>query len=100
MLDAPVRYEDLADQGKLAREGWANAKISYVLCIDRDGKLLQIVSLKQEELSGKKTVLRPRAMELPVKIEGTSGICPNFLWDKSAYLLGIDGKGKPELSSK
>lgn len=93
-------YEDLADQGKLAREGWANAKISYVLCIDRDGKLLQIVSLKQEELSGKKTVLRPRAMELPVKIEGTSGICPNFLWDKSAYLLGIDGKGKPERSRK
>ena len=93
-------YEDLADQGKLAREGWANAKISYALCIDRDGKLLQIVSLKQEELSGKKTVLRPRAMELPVKIEGTSGICPNFLWDKSAYLLGIDGKGKPERSRK
>ena len=93
-------YEDLADQGKLAREGWANAKISYALCIDRDGKLLQIVSLKQEELSGKKTVLRPRTMELPVKIEGTSGICPNFLWDKSAYLLGFDGKGKPERSRK
>ena len=32
-------YEDLADQGKQAREGWANAKISYALCIDRDGKL-------------------------------------------------------------
>lgn len=91
-------YEDLADQGKLAREGWANAKISYALCIDRDGKLLQIVSLQQEELSGKKTVLRPRAMELPAAVKRTAGVLPNFLWDNSAYLLGIDGKGKPERS--
>ena len=91
-------YEDLADQGKLAREGWANAKISYALCIDRDGKLLQIVSLQQEELSGKKTVLRPRTMELPAAVKRTAGVLPNFLWDNSAYLLGIDGKGKPERS--
>ena len=33
-------YEDLAEQGKIAREGWNTVKISYLLEIDEDGTLL------------------------------------------------------------
>ncbi len=36
-------YEDLAEQGKIAREGWNAVKISYLLEIDEDGTLLGIV---------------------------------------------------------
>lgn len=31
-------YEDLAEQGKIAREGWNAVKISYLLEIDEDGR--------------------------------------------------------------
>ncbi len=91
-------YEDLTGQGKLAQEGWANAKISYALCIDRDGNLKRIDPLLQQEQSGKKTVMRPQMMELPAAVKRTVGISPNFLWDNSGYLLGSDTKGKPERS--
>ena len=39
-------------------------------------------------------------MELPAAVKRTLGIEPNFLWDNAGYLLGIDGKGKPERSRK
>ena len=32
-------YEDLAEQGKIAREGWNAVKISYLLEIDEDGNV-------------------------------------------------------------
>ena len=101
ILQALVRlYEDLAAQGKIARPGWGPAKISYALCIDADGQLTDIVSLQDERQNGNKTALAPRSMELPAAVKRTVGVLPNFLWDNSSYLLGIDGKGKPERSRK
>lgn len=101
ILQALVRlYEDLAAQGKIARPGWGPAKISYALCIDAGGQLTDIVSLQDERQNGNKTALAPRSMELPAAVKRTVGVLPNFLWDNSSYLLGIDGKGKPERSRK
>ena len=101
ILQALVRlYEDLAAQGKIARPGWGPAKISYALCIDADGTLTDVVSLQVEDESGKKPMLRPRAMELPAAVKRTAGAVSNFLWDNSSYLLGVDAKGKPERSRK
>ncbi len=93
-------YEDLAAQGKIARPGWGPAKISYALCIDAGGELTDIVSLQEERQNGNKTALVPRSMELPAAVKRTVGIEPNFLWDNAGYLLGVDGKGKPERSRK
>lgn len=93
-------YEDLAARGEIARQGWGPAKISYALCIDGDGRLTQILPLFKEEAAGNKTVLRPRAMELPAAVKRSSGMVPNFLWDNSSYLLGFDSKGKPERSKE
>ena len=84
-------YEDLADQGRIARPGWAKAKISYALCLSPEGELVQVIPLL-EDRGGKKP--QPQQMELPAPVKRTVGIAPNFLWDNSAYLLGIDGKGK------
>lgn len=89
-------YEDLAERGRIARPGWSPAKISYALCIDENGSLMQIVPLLEEQAVGKKTVLRPRIMELPAAVKRTVGIASNFLWDNATYLLGLDNKGKPE----
>lgn len=43
-------YETLAEQGKLCRPGWCQAKISYGLNLAKDGTLRGIVPLKKEEL--------------------------------------------------
>ena len=91
-------FEDLAQQGKIARPGWSPAKISYALCLNEGGGLEYVVPLLSEVQMGRKTQLRPTPMELPAPVTRTVGILPNFLWDNSSYLLGVDEKGKPERS--
>lgn len=99
ILQSLVRlFEDLVQNGKLSRPGWSQVKISYALCLGLDGTLEYVVPQLQEVSSGKKIVLRPRIMNLPAPVTRSSGIQPNFLWDNSSYLLGIDEKGKPERS--
>lgn len=89
-------YETLAEQGKVCRSGWCQAKISYGLNLAKDGNLRGIVLLKTEELRGKKTVQVPQLLTVPQMVARSSGISANFLCDNSKYLLGIDkdGSGK------
>lgn len=91
-------FEDLSRQGKLSCPGWTKSKISYALCLSQSGALEYVVPCLHEETVGKKTQLRPTLMELPSPVTRTVGIIPNFLWDNSSYLLGVDEKGKPERS--
>lgn len=99
ILQALVRHhEDLAAQGVLDRPGWSRTGIPYALYINDAGDLEQAVSLKREEERGKKRVLVPRSMSLPAPMKRTVGIAPNYLWDNSSYLLGVDEKGKPRRS--
>ena len=91
-------FEDLVRQGKLSAPGWSNAKISYALCLDENGALVAVMPTQHEETVGKKTLLRPNLISLPSTVTRTVGILPNFLWDNSSYLLGVDEKGKPERS--
>ncbi len=98
ILQALTRYyEDLVKQGKIARPGWAKAKISYALCINDRGELKQVVPLLEDK-GGKKP--QPQQFNLPAPVKRSSGIAANFLWDNSSYLLGIDSKGKPERSAQ
>lgn len=99
ILQALTRlFEDLVQQGKISRPGWSPAKISYALCLDASGTLEYVVPLLSEVQVGKNTLLRPAPMGLPSPVTRTVGILPNFLWDNSSYLLGVDEKGKPERS--
>lgn len=90
-------YEDLARANKIARPGWAKAKISYALCINERGELERLLPLLTTDEGGKKP--RPRLIDLPAPTKRTVGIAPNFLWDNSSYLLGADNKGKPKRSA-
>ncbi len=97
ILQALVKhYETLAEQGKVSRPGWCQAKVTYALDIDTEGTLLGMIPLKQEIESGKKTVWVPQLMEVPEMATRASGVSANFLCDNSKYLLGIDedGSGK------
>lgn len=97
ILQALTRYyEDLAAQGKIARPGWSQGKVSYALYLDDAGQLLRAASVRTEQPKGKKTVLAPQLMDLPAPAKRTVGIVPNFLWDNSSYILGVDNKGNPQ----
>lgn len=101
ILQALTRYyEDLLSRGEIAAPGWAPAKISFALCLNENGALTQIVPTMDEVSKGKKTVFQPQLITLPAAVKRTVSIAANFLWDNSAYLLGIDQKGDPERSLK
>lgn len=90
-------YEQLVRQGKLSAPGWDDSfKVSYELRLNDAGQLVSVLDLRTETKMGKKTVLAPRAMRVPVHEKRSSGIAANFLCDNSSYLLGADEKGKPE----
>ena len=89
-------YEALESRGDIPRQGWNLAKISFSLDLDREGNLIHVTYLGNEEQRGKKTVWVPRDMEMPAPVKRSSGVNANFLWDNSAYILGVDEKGKPE----
>ncbi len=94
-------YEDLAAQGKLARPGWSDANISYVLYINDAGELEQVVDIRAVPEDGKGKP-RPQTMKLPSSPTGRTSLAvkPAFLWDNAKYLFGIDNKGKGEQSKK
>lgn len=101
ILQALTRYyEDLLSRGEIAAPGWAPTKISFALCLNENGELTQIVPTMDEVSKGKKTVFQPQLITLPAAVKRTVSIAANFLWDNSAYLLGIDQKGDPERSLK
>ena len=91
-------YEALAEQGKIARPGWAKVKVSWALEIDEDGQLLDVLPLRSLSPDGKKML--PQEMKLPAPVKRTVGVTPNFLWDNASYLLGQDNKGKPKRTAE
>lgn len=93
-------YEALAAKGKVAKPGWGTAKISYALNIDKQGRLLNLFSLKIPRQKGKKTVEVPQNILLPEAPKRTSDIEAQFLWDNAKYVLGLDVSGKASRSKK
>lgn len=83
-------YENLAEQGKVAKLGWCHAKISYAVSLSEDGHILGIQSRKIEEMRGKKTVWLPALLNVPEMVTRSSGVAANFLCDNAKYMLGID----------
>ena len=94
ILQALVRcYEALAERGELEKPGWSPVKVSWGLELDADGRVKSLLPLGDTNAKGKQT---PRIMKLPYPEKRSSGVAANFLCDNSAYMLGIDAKGKPE----
>lgn len=87
-------YEALASLGKITAIGWSKARVSFGLCLDEEGTLTDIYSLKAVPEGGKKEL--PVEMVVPEQVKKTSGVSSNFLCENSAYLLGIGKDGKEE----
>lgn len=93
-------YDQLVREGVLERPGWQPVKVAYALQIDDDGRLVRVLPLLHEDESGKKQVMVPNVMKMPAQVKRTVGVSANFLCDNASYILGADGKGKPDRTLK
>lgn len=93
-------YEALTAQGRVAKPGWGIAKISYALNLDKQGRLLNLISLKLTKQKGKKAVEVPQSILLPEATKRTAGVAAQFLWDNAKYVLGLDASGNAERSKQ
>jgi CRISPR-associated protein Csd1 len=82
-------YERLPDAPPF---GFSTEKIGYCISLNRDGSVAgEPIDLREGE--GKKK--SPRILQAPQGVKRTVDIAPNFLWDKTAYVLGVTaGEGK------
>ncbi len=58
-------YETLARQGKIAKPGWCQAKISYALNIDSQGNLKGVILFVARGTERQKTLKVPRLLSMP-----------------------------------
>ncbi len=75
----------------VAEPGWSPEKFGWCIVLSRNGEVVEIANLN--DTSGTKS--RPSVHFVPASVKRTLGIAPNFLWDKTAYVLGrTAGKGR------
>ncbi|WP_134682248.1 type I-C CRISPR-associated protein Cas8c/Csd1 [Paracoccus ravus] len=88
MLASLVRaYDRLSDAPPF---GFSSEKIGFCVVLNADGSVASV-----EDLRGDDKKRSPKVMLVPQAVKRTAGISPNFLWDKSAYVLGVTaGEGK------
>jgi CRISPR-associated protein Csd1 len=79
-------YDRMAARGDVPPFGYSQEKIGFLIPLNPDGTVAHgPIDMRQGE--GKKKTRRLMAVPQPAK--RTSGIAPNFLWDKTAYVLGL-----------
>ncbi len=101
ILQALARYYALMDAARDTLQEdervpplwFAQAKVSYGLCLREDGTLTHVLPLKQERQVGKKMMEVPQSMTLPMPYVRGVNILANFLCDNALFLLGYDYKG-------
>ena len=83
-------YERMGDS--IPAYGFSTEKIGFLVSLSDDGTPAGApIDLREGE--GKKKT--PRAMAAPQPAKRTSGVSPNFLWDKTSYALGVTaGEGR------
>lgn len=64
--------------------GYSSEKIGFCVVLNPDGTVADVKDLRDTDKKRS-----PRVMFVPQAIKRTVGIAPNFLWDKSAYVLGV-----------
>lgn len=71
--------------------GFSSEKIGFLISLNPDGSVAHVNDLRDGE--GRKR--SAPSMLVPQPVKRTAGIAPNFLWDKTSYVLGVTaGEGK------
>lgn len=77
---------------EIAEPGYSAANVSFALNLSSEGELLDIIPLSIPVHQGKKTVDRPRRLNVPEQVKRSVNVAANFLCDNAAYVLGLTGK--------
>lgn len=78
-------YERQAKRGKASAYGFSKQGLSHVVVLDSGGGVVDVMDVR--DTTGKKP--RPGAREVPGPVERSVNVRPNFLWDNTAYALGV-----------
>lgn len=81
-------YERMAARGEAEPPGFSREKISFAVVLDLTGEPVAVMDLRDS--SGKRPV--PTLRDVPATQKRTVAIVPNFLWDKTAYSLGVTNR--------
>ncbi len=75
-------------EGTVPPPGYSSEKISFALELDQNGRPLRLAD-KRSYANGKPV---PVSRNVPAGVIRASGIKPNLLWDKTAYVFGVIAK--------
>ena len=89
-----TQNDSLTGHAKVPSYGFSEEKIGWILVLDKNGNLVDVIPHLSD---GKKP--QPKTMSVPRPEKRTSGVKPNFLWDKTAYALGVEAN-KDKASAK
>jgi len=92
-LAALVRaYDRMAARHEVPAFGYSQEKIGFLIPLNEDGTPAGLpIDLRRGEGRKRAAPLMP----VPQPTKRTSGIAPNLLWDKTAYVLGVTaGEGR------
>ena len=76
--------------------GFSVQKIHFSLMLNYEGKLIQVLDLRENE--GKRQI--PKLLTVPEAVKRTVGIAPNFMWDNTGYVLGVGSVNEKDTTEK
>jgi CRISPR-associated protein Csd1 len=81
-----------SSKGRIASEGFSCESVHFALVINKSGKLIQVLDLRDTKNNRK----IPRSVIVPQGPKKSVNIAASFLWGNTSYVLGADDKGKPQ----
>ena len=78
-------YDRLVAEGEAPPFGYSRERISYAIVLSADGEAIDVQL--RVDVSGRTP--RPSLLVVPRPVTRTSGVAANYLWDKTAYVLGM-----------
>lgn len=72
---------------KIAQPGWCSRQVAFMLELSPEGELVGVIPPEDG---------RSWTRMVPEQVKRSAGIAANLLCDNATYLLGLDGKGKPD----
>lgn len=80
-----AHYDRLLANGKAPDYGYSRELVSFAIVLSPDGEAVDVLDLR--DTTGR--MPRPSLRRLPRPVARSSNIVSNFLWDKTAYTLGV-----------
>lgn len=79
------QYDRLAENGPALHYGYSSQGVSYAIVLSPSGELVDVIDVR--DTAGKSP--RPNRVSVPGPVNRSVNVAPNFLWDKTAYSLGV-----------